>query len=82
MVQPSVDNLSANKKREQVAFMIAKAFNDTGQINVYITYCKKYPLNIVSQAFSKAKNFPEEKIRKSRAAIFFYLLKTYAHESD
>ena len=58
--------------------MIAESFNDLGQVKLYITYCKKYPLNVIYRAFSEAKNFPEAKIKKSRAAIFFYLIKTYS----
>jgi hypothetical protein len=82
MVQEAVDNSAIKTKREHLAFMIAEAFNDLGQIKLYITYCKKHPLNIIYRAFSEAKNFPEERIKKSRAAIFFYLIKIYAHQSD
>jgi hypothetical protein len=82
MVQQAVDNFTPNTKREHLAFMIAEAFSDLGQVKLYITYCKKYPLHIIYRAFSEAKHFPEERIRKSRAAIFFYLLKTYAHRSN
>jgi hypothetical protein len=80
MVQSDVENFKPNTKREHLAFMIADAFNDLGQIKLYVNYCKKHPLNIVYRAFSEAKNFPEERIKKSRAAIFFYLLKIYAHQ--
>jgi DNA primase large subunit len=60
--------------------MIAEAFNDEEQINLYLIYCKKYPDEIIQRAFAAARDFPEEKIRKSRAAIFFYLIKRYTHE--
>jgi hypothetical protein len=81
MVQDPVDNSSKPTKREHLAFMIADAFNDLGQIKLYVTYCKKHPLAIIHRAFAEAKAYPEERIKKSRAAIFFYLLKTYAHKS-
>jgi hypothetical protein len=82
MVQTDVENFKANTKREHLAFMIADAFNDLGQIKLYVTHCKKHQLNVIYRSFSEAKNFPQERIKKSRAAIFFYLLKTYAHQSD
>ena len=82
MVQEAVDNYPIKTKREHLAFMIAETFNEPSRIKLYITYCKKYPLNIVYRAFSEAKTFPEERIKKSRAAIFFYLIKTYAHKPD
>jgi hypothetical protein len=82
MVQPSVDNWKPKTKRDHLAFMIAKAFNDLDQINLYSNYCKKYSLRVIFKAFSEAKSFPKERIKKSRAAIFFYLVKTYAHKAS
>jgi hypothetical protein len=82
MVQEAVDKSNAITKRKHLAYMIAESFNDLGHVNLYITYCKKYPLNLIYRAFSEAKNFPEEKIKKSRAAIFFYLMKTYVHRPN
>lgn len=82
MAEAPVDNSPQPTKREHLAFMIADAFNDLGQIKLYITYCKKHPLPIIHRAFSEAKSYPEERIKKSRAAIFFYLLKTYAHQAN
>jgi hypothetical protein len=82
MVQEAVDKANAVTKRKHLAYMMAKSFNDLGQVNLYINYCKKYPLNIIYRAFSEAKNFPQEKIKKSRAAIFFYLIKIYVRRSN
>jgi hypothetical protein len=82
MVQASVDNSAKPTKREHLAFMIADAFNDLSQIKLYVTYCKKHPLAVIHRAFSEAKGYPEARIKKSRAAIFFYLLKTYAHQAN
>jgi hypothetical protein len=65
-----------------LAFTIAETFNDLGRIKLYLNYCKKYPLALIQRAFAEAKSFPEERIKKSRAAIFFYLLKTYAHQAN
>jgi len=61
--------------------MIADAFNDLAQIKLYVIYCKKYPRETIQRAFAEAKAYPEARIKKSRAAIFSYLLKTYAHQS-
>jgi hypothetical protein len=82
MVQAPVDNSAKSTKREHLAFMIADAFNDLSQIKLYVTYCKKHPLTVIHRAFAEAKSYPEARIKKSRAAIFFYLLKTYAHQAN
>ena len=68
-------------KREQVAHTIAQTFHEEERVKLYLIYCKKYPLSLIFRAFSEAKSFPEAKIKKSRAALFFYLIKTYAHQS-
>jgi hypothetical protein len=42
--------------------------------------CKIYPRSIILKAFEKAMSIPENKIRKSRAALFAYLVKKYVQE--
>lgn len=67
-------------KREYLARTIAQSLNDPDRISLYLQYCKKYPLALIFRALAEAKSFPQEKIKKSRAALFFYLIKKYAHE--
>lgn len=66
-------------KRGHLARMMAQAFNDSERVNLYLSYCKKYPLSLVFRAFAEAKAVPGNQVRKSRAAIFFYLIKKYDH---
>jgi len=67
-------------KCELLAYSIAETFNDKDQLKLYLTYCKKYPCHIIQRAFGEARNVPDARIRKSRAALFFYLVKQYAHQ--
>lgn len=69
-------------KRERFAQMIAQTFNDQEQLSLYLDCCKKYPVAIVYRAFIEAKSVPPEQVRKSRPAIFFYLVKKYINERD
>ena len=68
-------------KSEYLAQMIAEAFNDRDKLSMYLVYCKKYPSYIIERAYADARAVPAEQIKKSRAAIFFFLIKTYAHQS-
>ena len=68
-------------KSEYLAQMIAEAFNDQDKLSMYLVYCKKYPSHIIERAYADARAVPAEQIKKSRAAIFFFLVKTYAHQS-
>lgn len=67
-------------KREYLAQSIAHTFGDSDREHLYLQSCKKYSLSLVYRAFAEAKSYPPERIRKSRAALFFYLLKQYSHD--
>ena len=69
-----------HNKREQFAQAIAESFNDQEHLSRYQQACKKYPMAILYRAYSEAKSMPAEQVKKSRTAIFFYLIKRYAHE--
>jgi hypothetical protein len=66
--------------QEYVASMVATAFNDQEQLYKYRIYCKKYPLAIIHRAYAEAKSVSDTQVRKSRAALFFYLAKLYAKQ--
>lgn len=63
------------------AQIIAADLQDTESLRKYVIYCRKYPGHIMQKAWGAAKTVPTEKIKKSRAALFFYLLKKYAHHT-
>lgn len=67
-------------KRELCAQTIAQAFNDEQHLSHYLQCCKKYPLALVYRAYAEARSLPPEQIKKSRAALFFYLIKKYSYE--
>ena len=72
---------SIERNQAPVAHHIARAFDDLDRLHNYVVCCQKYPLAVVWKAFKDAQNVPEAKIKKSRAAIFFYLVKQYAHQA-
>jgi hypothetical protein len=76
-----MDSWTPSTKQEHLAQMIANAFQDRDQLPMYVRYCTKYPPAVIERAFADARSVPEAQIRKSRAAIFFFLVKTYAHQS-
>lgn len=67
-------------KRELLAHTIADAMGDPQQVNLYLQYCRKYPLSLVLRAYGEARSTPIERIRKARAALFFFLIKQYDNE--
>jgi len=77
-----MDTFNPNTTAEHLAVMIAETFQDTENLNAYLVYCNKYPLEIIDRAFADARAVPDAQVKKSRAAIFFYLAKRYAHRHD
>ncbi|OLE55411.1 MAG: hypothetical protein AUG51_02840 [Acidobacteria bacterium 13_1_20CM_3_53_8] len=76
------NQIAKSSKRELLAQTIAQEFKDLEHVTRYLQCCKKYPHFIVYRAYAEAKAMPTEQIRKSRQALFFYLLKKYAHERN
>lgn len=74
-------NQSHQPEQDALAHNIAAAFDDTDCLRQYLVCCRKYPPAVVQKAFQDARSFPPAQIKKSRAAIFFYLVKHYAHQA-
>lgn len=66
-------------EQELLAYSIAQAMSDTNNLQKYRTYCRKYPRAVIERAFQVSRTIPKAQLKKSRAAVFFYLAKQYAH---
>lgn len=67
-------------RQNALAHEIAETFCDTKNLAAYQVLCENYPLEIIHRAFGVVKNVPQKKIKKSRGALFTYLVKQYAQE--
>jgi len=61
-----------------LALDIARAFNDEHHLPTYRFFCDQYDETGVRRAFSEAKSIPDHKIKKSKSALFIYLIRKYA----
>ena len=66
--------------QELLAYEICRAFKDEKNRPLYLSYVRKYPLEVIKRAFDEARRLPPNKIRKTRGALFNYLVKRYAKE--
>ena len=57
---------------------MAEAFKEESKVEQYQDIFQKYDLDVISRAFAEAKEVPADRIKKSRHALFLYLLKKYA----
>jgi len=70
------------KSREELlALDMASALNDTRSLRLYLSYARRYPESLLRRVLGEVKEIPDEKIRKSRAALFNHIIKTYVKEA-
>ncbi|MEM2991373.1 MAG: helix-turn-helix domain-containing protein [Halobacteria archaeon] len=70
------------KSREELlALDLADALSDRKNLPLYLSYARRYPEPLLRRILSEVKEVPFEKIKRSRAALFSYLLKKYAKET-
>lgn len=65
---------------EEQATRIAKEFNDEDNVEYYRSLCRDYPEKIIKKALDTVQCVPDNKIKKSRGALFTYLVKKYASQ--
>lgn len=64
-----------------LAVDIATLLHDQKNLALYRSYCKKYPSSLLRKVMDEVKQLPPEKIKKSRGALFNYLVQTYAKKN-
>ncbi|MBC8359478.1 MAG: helix-turn-helix domain-containing protein [Candidatus Aminicenantes bacterium] len=69
-------------RKQLLAFDIAKELNDLKALRLYLSYVKKYPESLLRKILGEVKEIPLKKIKKSRGALFNYLVKKYAHKTS
>lgn len=75
-------SFNPHTRRDYIALELANELNDTDNLAFYIKCTRKYPETILRKALSMALKMPAYKIKKSRGALFNYLVHKYAHESN
>lgn len=69
-----------SKDKKDLAVEIAKNFGEENRLFVYEYVFQSIPEAIIKKAYEEALSVPDEKIRKTRSALFFYLLNKYAEK--
>jgi len=69
-------------REELLALDLAKGLNDRKSFPFYLTVARQYPEQLLRKLLGEVKEIPPEKLKKSRAALFNFLLKQYAEETS
>ena len=67
--------------QELLAQNLAKALDDPHGINLYRSYCRKYPEELLRKALADTREVPDHRIKKGRGALFNYLVQRYAQNT-
>jgi biotin operon repressor len=78
----ALDEFKPETRLELLAFDLAKALDDRKSLSVYLSYARRYPESILRRTLGDVKEIPISEIKKSRAALFNFLIKKYAQENN
>lgn len=61
----------------RLANEIADALNDRGSLMLFLHFTRKYKEEYLKKILEKVMSIPEEKIKKTRGALYTYLITHY-----
>jgi len=67
---------------KQFARELASTLNDWGSLELYEVYLLNHPEAVLRTILTEVMSVPEHKIKKSRAALFNFLVKKYAKRNN
>ena len=70
------------KQRFFTVAKLQRALGDTANAEAYEAALKLHPDPVIRKALARALAVPDEQIRRSRTALFFYLLKHRDHDQN
>jgi hypothetical protein len=62
-------------KEKTLAYELASTLNDLDALTVYIGFAEKYQEAFLRKTLNRVMSLPDEKIRRTRGALFTYLVK-------
>ena len=76
------EGFKPKSRRERLALDLAEALNDHKGLALYLSYSKRYPESLLRRVLGEVKEIPDEKIKKSRGALFNHLIQKYAQKTS
>jgi len=85
----NIDNDNQNEfnslfltKKELLARDLAAGLNDEANLRFYLSVCRKYPEEFLRKTYGQVKEIPLNKIKKSRGALFNYLIQKHEKNNN
>ena len=71
-------SIGACAHQELLAWELARSLDDPAGIDLYRSYCRKYPEELLKKAMTEVGAVPAYAIKKGRSELFNYLIHKYA----
>ncbi len=78
----SFNEVGPGATKKQLASYLAKALNDPAGLRLYLSYAGRYPEAFLRKILGVVKRIPDEKIKKSRGALFNHLIQKYGEKAS
>src|SRR3989338_915475 len=85
----NIDNDNQNEfnslfltREELLGRDLAAGLDDEENLRFYLSVCRKYPEEFLRKTYSQVKQIPEKKIKKSRGALFNYLIQKHEKNNN
>ena len=78
----NINGFKHKNKNELLANEIAEALNDLAGLPLYRSFANKYPTELLRGILEEVIAIPAHKIKKSKGALFNYLVQKYASKAD
>ena len=69
-------------KEELLARDLAGGLDDETNLGFYLSVCRKYPEEFLRKIYGQVKEIPLNKIKKSRGALFNYLIQKHEKNNN
>jgi hypothetical protein len=77
-----IKNFAPQTQAELLAQDVAEALNDRENLALYLSCVKKYPEALIRRVLGQVQDIPDAKIKKSRGALFNYLIQKYGGQNS
>lgn len=74
-------DFKAMTREKLLALDLAEALGDPEGLLLYLSYVNKYPEGLLRRVLGEVLEIPPDKIKKSRGALFNYLVKKYTQKA-
>lgn len=81
-VVPKQYDESEAEAEDRLAHRVAEGLNDLKNLALYLSYCRRFPAEIILKAYVRAREPHPDKIKVSRGALFNFLVRLYARKQN